>query len=111
MPTIYFIIKRFLARYQPIQRKLEAVEYSLEIEKLMQAIRTMPAEELKARLAASQVTIESQNQTTAGFLKNVNVLLEAEKTRQKLQLATLEEVKKLNAAIAAELKKEAEKWN
>lgn len=104
MPAIYFIIKRFIERYQPIQKKLENVEYSLEIEKFMQAIRAMPAEELKARLAASSLTIESLNQSAAEWLKNVNVLLEAEKTRQQLQQVTFEEIRKLNEAITIKLK-------
>jgi hypothetical protein len=106
MPAIYYIIKKFLERYQPIQKKLEAVEYSLEIEKLMQKLCTMPAEKLKAKLAASSITIESLNLSAAEFLNGVDALFEAEKTRQRLQQATFEELHKLNKAITDKIRKQ-----
>lgn len=104
MPAIYYIIKRFLAHYQPIQKQLDEIKYSLESERLMQALASIPAEELNARLAASSVMIQSVNQTAAEFLKNVNVLLETEKTRHELQKATFEEIRKINEAITNRLK-------
>lgn len=105
MPPIYWIIKRFFQKYQPIQKKLEEIEHSLEVEKFMQAIRKMSAEELNARLADSKVTIESLKQSVEDWLKNVNVLLEAEKVKQQLHQATLIELRKLNEAVANELRK------
>lgn len=113
MPAIYSIIKRFLERYQPIQiqKNLEEVEYSLEVERLMQTLASIPADELKAKLASSGVTFQSVNQSAEEFLKNVKVLLETEKARHELQKVTFEEMRKLNEAITNILKMEAEKWH
>jgi hypothetical protein len=108
MPAFYFIIKKFLERYQPIQKKLEEVEFSLEVERLMQTLASIPADELKAKLASSGVTFQKLNLSPEEFLKNFKVLLEAEKARHELQKVTLQEIRNMNEALIAAQNKVAD---
>ncbi len=101
MPKLIILqrISKFLSRYAGFQAKLEEVENSLAVERLMQTLASIPAEELKSRLASSAVSFESLNQSAEHLLEKVQKLIDAEKIRRDLHNVSIAEIRRLDEML------------